>query len=71
MVMMTKWKKRNDTRTLVLSRKQEESILIGDNVRVTVSQIRGNRVTIAIQAPDGVKVMRSEIVDIEASSDAG
>jgi carbon storage regulator len=71
MVMMTRWKKKKDTRTLVLSRKQEESVLIGDNVRVTISQIRGNRVTIAIQAPDGVKIMRSEVVETEPSSDAG
>lgn len=46
---------------LVLSRKQKESIHISDNVVVTVLEIRGNRVRLGIDAPQGVPVHRTEI----------
>lgn len=46
---------------LVLSRKKEEAIVIGDNIRVTVLEVRGNRVRLGIQAPDDVAVHRLEI----------
>lgn len=48
---------------LVLTRKLNESILIGDNVEITVSSIRGNRVRIAISAPPEVPVMRREVAE--------
>lgn len=48
---------------LVLTRKLNESILIGDNVEVTVSSIRGNRVRIAISAPPEVPVIRREVAE--------
>lgn len=71
MVMMTQWAKKRNTRTLVLGRKENESILIGNDIRVTVMQIRGNRTKLVIQAPEDVRVLRSEIADNESSSDAG
>lgn len=46
---------------LVLSRKKEEAVIIGHNIRVTVLEIRGNRVRLGFQAPDSVTVHRSEI----------
>ncbi len=46
---------------LVLSRKKDESIVIGDSVVVHVQAIRGNRVLIAIDAPPEVKVVRGEL----------
>ncbi len=46
---------------LVLSRKPGESLVIGDNVRVYVSRILGNRVTLAIEAPQEVHVVRGEL----------
>jgi carbon storage regulator len=46
---------------LVLSRKKEEALVIGDNIRVTVLEVRGNRVCLGIQAPDDVAVHRLEI----------
>jgi carbon storage regulator len=46
---------------LVLSRKKEEAIVIGDNIRVTVLEVRGNRVRLGIQAPNDVAVHRLEI----------
>lgn len=46
---------------LVLSRKQEESIVIGSNVVVKVVAIRGNSVQLAFEAPPEVTIHRSEV----------
>lgn len=48
---------------LVLSRYREESIYIGDDVIVTIVDIRGDRVRLGIQAPSNVSVHRQEIYD--------
>lgn len=50
---------------LVLSRKIGEKLLIGDNIEVFVSKICGNRVTLAIEAPNDIKVIRGELEDYE------
>lgn len=47
---------------LVLSRKQNETIFIGDNVLVKVVRIAGGRVRLAIEAPDDVRISRGELV---------
>jgi carbon storage regulator len=46
---------------LVLSRKEGEKLLIGDNITVVVSKISGNRVTLGIEAPSDVKIFRGEL----------
>ncbi len=46
---------------LVLSRKEGERIVIGDNITLVVSKVCGNRVTIGIEAPRDVKVIRGEL----------
>ena len=46
---------------LVLSRKTQERIQIGDNVVVTVLRVKGNMVRIGIEAPKTVRVMRAEL----------
>jgi carbon storage regulator len=46
---------------LVLSRKQGQSIVIGNEIVVTVREIRGRNVRIAIETPHGVPVHRLEI----------
>jgi carbon storage regulator len=48
---------------LVLSRQRDESIVIGDNVVVTIVDIRGDKVRLGIQAPDEVPVHRREVYD--------
>lgn len=45
---------------LVISRRNNEELLIGGNVRVRVLSIRGNRVQLGIEAPEDVRVHRSE-----------
>ncbi|OGZ78679.1 MAG: carbon storage regulator [Candidatus Staskawiczbacteria bacterium RIFOXYB1_FULL_32_11] len=49
--------------TLVLSRHRDESIIIGDNVVVTIVDIRGDKVRLGIQAPTDVPVHRQEVYD--------
>lgn len=46
---------------LVLTRKLNETIVIGDAVRVTVVGIRGGQIRLGIEAPPDVKVMRQEL----------
>ncbi len=46
---------------LVLSRKQEEEIVIGGQIRITVVEISGSRVKLGITAPAEVPVHRAEI----------
>jgi carbon storage regulator len=45
---------------LVVTRKEGESIVIGDSIVVSVSSIRGNRVRLAIEAPREIGIGRSE-----------
>lgn len=46
---------------LVLSRKLGESLLIGETIRVTVVDIRGDKVRLGIEAPTEIAVHRQEV----------
>ena len=46
---------------LVLSRQLDESIMIGDDIRITVVDIRGDKVRLGIEAPRDVSVHRHEV----------
>ena len=48
---------------LILTRRVGESLMIGDDVNVTVLGIRGNQVRIGVDAPKDVAVHREEIYD--------
>jgi carbon storage regulator len=48
---------------LVLSRHRDESIIIGDDVVVTIVDIRGDKVRLGIKAPQDVSVHRQEVYD--------
>ena len=48
---------------LVLSRHRDESIIIGDDVVVTIVDIRGDKVRLGIQAPQDVPVHRQEVYE--------
>ena len=46
---------------LVLTRRTSETILIGDDIRVTVIRVDGNQVRIGVKAPRDISVHREEI----------
>lgn len=48
---------------LVLSRKKDESICIGDNIVITVVEIRGDKVRLGVNAPTEIPVHRREVYD--------
>ena len=48
---------------MVLSRQRDETIMIGDNIELTVVDIRGDKVRIGINAPSHIAVHRKEIYD--------
>ncbi len=48
---------------LVLSRHRDESIMIGDDVMITIVDIRGDKVRLGIDAPKEIPVHRQEIYD--------
>lgn len=55
--------KHRDRAMLVLSRKPLESIVIANNIVVTVLSILGSRVRLGIEAPRGVLIHRTELMD--------
>jgi carbon storage regulator len=48
---------------LVLSRQRDESIMIGDDVEITIVDVRGDKVRLGITAPKSIPVHRREIYD--------
>ena len=56
---------------LVLSRQKDESIMIGDDVEITIVDVRGDKVRLGINAPRSVTVHRKEIyLAIQKDKDA-
>ena len=48
---------------LVLSRKKDESIMIGNNIEVTIVDVRGDKVRLGITAPKEIPVHRREVYE--------
>ena len=48
---------------LVLSRGEGQIITIGDNIRITIVEVRGDKVRVGIDAPRDVQVMRAEVLE--------
>lgn len=53
---------------LILRRKKDESILIGDNIRITVIDCAGDGVRLAIDAPKQISILREELSEAEQSN---
>jgi carbon storage regulator len=56
---------------LVLSRKTDESLRIGENIEIVVQRIGGGRVRLGIKAPADVRIMRTEVDDAPPPRDRG
>ena len=48
---------------LVLTRKTNQSIMIGDDIEITVLSVSGDKVRIGIEAPRDISVFRREVID--------
>jgi carbon storage regulator len=48
---------------LVLSRQKDESIVIGDDIKITIVDVRGDKVRLGIEAPREVPVHRIEVYE--------
>ena len=48
---------------LVLSRQKDETIMIGDNIEITIVDVRGDKVRLGITAPREISVHRREVYD--------
>ena len=46
---------------LILTRKPGESVYIGDDIKVTLMEIKGNQVRVGVEAPSSVRIYREEI----------
>ena len=55
------WNLGENSSMLVLSRRSGECIRIGDNITVEVRRVAGNRVTLALQAPRDIRILRGEV----------
>ncbi|MEM6688451.1 MAG: carbon storage regulator CsrA [Planctomycetota bacterium] len=54
---------------LVLTRKLNEEIVIGDDIKITLVKVKGGSVRLGIDAPRGVKVLRGEISEREFAAE--
>lgn len=54
---------------LVLSRRENEAVRIGDNIVVRVVSVKGQRVRLAFDAPDDVKILRTEVATWDDDGD--
>jgi carbon storage regulator CsrA len=50
---------------LVLTRKIDEEIIVGDNIRLRILSTRGNSVRVGIEAPPSVHIKRGELADAD------
>jgi carbon storage regulator len=54
---------------LILTRKQGESITIGDNIKVTILDVKGKYVRVGVEAPRELAVHRQEILPNDKKND--
>ena len=56
---------------LVLTRKTNQSIMIGDDIEITVLSVSGDKVRIGIEAPRDISVFRQEVLDNAEAESSG
>ncbi len=52
---------------LVLSRRENEGIVVADRIVVKIVEIRGNQVRLAIEAPKEIRVLRTELAEMKVA----
>jgi carbon storage regulator len=68
--LVTSFLRQGESGVLVLTRKSNQSIMIGDDIEISVLAVMGEKVRIGIEAPRSVPVFRREVyVEIQADSD--
>ena len=55
---------------LVVTRKKGEKVLIGDDIVVTIIDVRGDGVRVGVDAPRGIRIQRHEVVEALAEANA-
>lgn len=50
---------------LVLTRKKDQKIRIGQDIKITILKIQGNQVSIGIEAPKNTQIVRDELIVLE------
>jgi carbon storage regulator len=58
-----KTSRQKELKMLVLSRQKDESIMIGDDVEITIVDVRGDKVRLGIAAPKDIPVHRKEVYE--------
>ncbi|MEA4831973.1 MAG: carbon storage regulator [Oscillospiraceae bacterium] len=53
---------------LIISRKPGESFTAGDEIKITILEISGDKIKIGIKAPPDIKIMRTEVIETERSN---
>ena len=53
---------------LVLTRKAGQKVMIGDTITVVVNKVEGNRVTLGIEAPKDVLILRGELEKLQSKN---
>ena len=53
---------------LVLTRKRGERILVGDDIVITILEIKGDAIRIGVDAPSGVRIQRHEVIEAIAEA---
>ena len=48
---------------LILTRRVDESLLIGEDIEVVVLEVRGGQVRLGVRAPENMKILREELVE--------
>ena len=51
---------------LALGRREKQSVVLDNDVRITVIKVSGNRVTLGVEAPAHVTILREELIEDEA-----
>lgn len=53
---------------LILQRKASESVMIGENIKISIVEISADKVKISIDAPKDIPIVRTELIDAAASN---